>query len=525
MIKLHFNYLTSLLKAKVSNNNCIVILDAEYINWKGGIDSQSAYNRKNITEVIQISAIKVSPSFQILDTFNTYVKPNQSKPSKRILELIGTNASTINSGQKCSDALLELKKFIGECKAVSYGIDSQILNVISALQTNEDFLLIKNYLNISVLLEQNGFPINNYTSGTLYKYYEKETEEIKEHNSLDDCRSVFSFLENSQKDREYSQILEHLFEDGQKSQITLNILTPAYIRNGTADLSNFKSALETVKTIAKEIKVRHFIYNDGSTDPELNKVIERYSTRTDIEVFYEKGKNKGVIYSLSRLYDKVKKEGLDEDYVLRLNADDLLFPVAIEELLDGMNTTNTSIGYGGGLIFRNNSKDLELLHIQKITKGESLWKHLLNHRAFPHLSICWKLSTFKEIFKDFETGIPYSEDWDHALCTARYIYDNNLNFYTSYLPTYLFRRDDISLGRQQLMDFPGKISSIKGILSKQISGIRLRLHFAKDVFRLTKIRIGIMLPYEYRKFIMPRFTKKIHMGRMLEGVLKYTEPE
>lgn len=119
-----------------------------------------------------------------------------------------------------------------------------------------------------------------------------------------------------------------------------------------------------------------------------------------------------------------------------------------------------------------------------------------------------------------DPNILYSEDWEQAVMTARGLLDSKGKYIPFNEVTYLFRKEDSSLGWQQAMDMNGKINSYNLILESQINGLDFKIQSFLNKVRLVRIRIGLLLPLNMRNIIMPKFAVQIYPYDISHKVLE-----
>ncbi|KKR05612.1 MAG: hypothetical protein UT34_C0002G0119 [candidate division WS6 bacterium GW2011_GWF2_39_15] len=494
-------------------NNSIVIIDAEYTNWAGGYDPSIAYC-KGITEVFQIAALKVRTSdFEIIDTYNTYIKPSiQPILSKRIKKLCHVNQSLIDCSPSLTEEYTNLKRFIGESKVISYGIDIDIINInLKMFNSINDGLRCKT-INLYSLLKANGFPVAKYSSGNLIRYYFEDIL-FKEHKADNDVKSIHSFLLESIKRKELTQVIKEIKSDGKNvpSKPRIFILTPVYVTEINNGFKKLTFMVKSLESFNYGCNIIHLILNDGSTDLRVKNFFSMFrSSNSHYNVMFETQNNIGLLGSLDELSNILKDIVDENDYVFRLNADDLIPSHYLADLSSIIQLYSPEIIYSPCIVFHDNHNEIEIVNPPLFSNNEAGWKYLLWHKLFPHLNLCWKAHIYLKLFRKFRKDIPYSEDWLQAIETFKYAQNESANVYKLPYPGYLYRKDSSSLGRKQLLDTFGKLKSLAKILLTQKIRFLFIPHFIYEIFRFIRIRIGIGLPNEIKKFILPKWSTPLN---------------
>ncbi len=181
------------------------LFDTEFTAWEGSQETGWSKNGEE-KEIIQMSAILVKRfenKLFIIDDLNLYVKPNINKIlSDYITNLTGiTNKKIDDDGIHFMDAIEKFYKFCfynnKNIQIFSYGNDYSIIKENLKLNNvnidSKYFKWEKSFYDIRDILEKYNIPTKEYTSGTLYKYF--NINEISDvHNSEWDVLSIFYSL-------------------------------------------------------------------------------------------------------------------------------------------------------------------------------------------------------------------------------------------------------------------------------------------------------------------------------------------
>lgn len=189
-----------------------IIFDCEFTAWENSLKYNWTRNNEE-PEIISCSALKIenkNNNFKILDSFDYYIKPIiNPKLSNYIIKLTGITQEIINNEGVDFAFFIEqfynfsnnLNNKVYKLKLYSYGHDyNEIKRNLYLNNINKDskyFEWEKNFFDIRIILNKY-LDTSKYTSGTLYKYFLKDTDlnkDIKVHNSNFDTYSIYITLE------------------------------------------------------------------------------------------------------------------------------------------------------------------------------------------------------------------------------------------------------------------------------------------------------------------------------------------
>lgn len=187
-----------------------VIFDTEYTSWEGCNKNGWDADKGQYKELVQIGAVKVKRS-SVLPTYNKNVdiknyfsadtliqniKP-QINPtlSDYFINLTGIKQSDVDNAPKFKNAIEKFFDWCEDFPIYSYGADNQIvqLNIDMYALSDQIDLSDKIFYNLREILREKGFPVNEYTSGTLTKYFGVEPTHPA-HNALADTQTILDFL-------------------------------------------------------------------------------------------------------------------------------------------------------------------------------------------------------------------------------------------------------------------------------------------------------------------------------------------
>jgi len=197
-----FNFL---LNSLMELPETFCLFDTEYTAWEGSQETKwSKYGEEK--ELIQLSALllrKCKNHIFIVDQLNLFVKPKKNpKLSNYIIKLTGiTNKKLFENGISFDEAMNKFYKFSTfsdtKIKIYSYGNDYSIikenLNLNKYDKNHKYYDWETSFFDLKHILEKYNIPTSDYTSGTLYKYFNiSETADV--HNSEWDVLSMYYSL-------------------------------------------------------------------------------------------------------------------------------------------------------------------------------------------------------------------------------------------------------------------------------------------------------------------------------------------
>lgn len=156
-----------------------------------------------------------------------------------------------------------------------------------------------------------------------------------------------------------------------------------------------KQTLESVLLQKTQFSYQIICVNDGSTD-NSGEILSQYSSEEHIKVIYQE--NSGISAARNR-----GLEAAESEFVMFLDADDLLLPGAIEGLVKQQRLSDSDIVVGGFLTFEK-LEDLRFLRT-----GEFLWEVLDQENAWFKVTdgFPWGKIYRKQLWKDVRFPVGY----------------------------------------------------------------------------------------------------------------------
>lgn len=167
-----------------------IVLDLEW---------NSAYYKPQgrfINEIIQIGAVKLSENFEVIDTFQVYIKSKiVKKLSNRTINLTGITNEQMNSGIVFRDAVVRYNEWAGNDNITMTWSDSDLYAIVensrifldNSLRFSIDgYLDLQSYIQGELRLQ--GHPITNQISlGNAAEMLNISTDGFELHNAQDDA--------------------------------------------------------------------------------------------------------------------------------------------------------------------------------------------------------------------------------------------------------------------------------------------------------------------------------------------------
>ena len=130
------------------------------------------------------------------------------------------------------------------------------------------------------------------------------------------------------------------------NKIKLTVALPVYNQE--------KLIIKALDSIPNRDDIEIIVCDDGSTDLTYQKTDEYKRSNNKNIILFDNKENKGVAYTVNRLYDKAKGE-----YIVLLGSDDYFYTEEFEkaiELLDGTDLVYFNLQINDGTIFRLNEE-------------------------------------------------------------------------------------------------------------------------------------------------------------------------
>lgn len=148
------------------------------------LDLETTGLNANSHDILQVSAIKFSEDFTLMETFNEYIKVGYV--SDFILNFIHVNRCFLDENAKYKDQVLNhLKLFLSDvCVLVGHNIKSFDIKFLNNNGVNTDCFEIVDTLHYSRLINKS---LPSHKLDYLVSYYEIENKFGLTHNSINDC--------------------------------------------------------------------------------------------------------------------------------------------------------------------------------------------------------------------------------------------------------------------------------------------------------------------------------------------------
>ena len=234
-----------------------IVLDLEW---------NSAYYKPQgrfINEIIQIGAVKLSDSFEIVDTFQVYVKSKiVKKLSNRTINLTGITNEQMNSGLTFRDAVSRYNEWAGQGNVTMTWSDSDLYAIVENSRIfldNSMRFVIDGYLDLQSYIQGElkliGHPITNQISlANAAEMLGVSTEGFELHNAQDDAYLCAIMLRRTYNKERF----EKLVRDTSDSTFYDRLFFRAYCISNINDKRIDKKALRFVcPTCKKSLKSKN----------------------------------------------------------------------------------------------------------------------------------------------------------------------------------------------------------------------------------------------------------------------------
>lgn len=224
--------------------------------------------------------------------------------------------------------------------------------------------------------------------------------------------------------------------------------------------------------------INYYICIDGPIDDKLNAVIFRH--QQFIRYLAKNDTNLGLAKSLNRLIHALG----DEEYVFRMDSDDISVPYRLEKQLDFMET-NPEIGICGSSLIEIDENGQH----QKIRcyyeKNEEIVENMYKGTAVGHPTVCFRRNSLDKL-RGYNEKLRVSQDIDLWFRAIR----NDVKFYNIQKPLLLYRKADSFYSRRSIQKAFNEFSIYwKGCNQLYGFGIRNLFPLMRLVFRLMPLKI------------------------------------
>ena len=144
---------------------------------------------KNAT-ITEIGAILTNEKFEIIDTFETFVRTDYIPPF--ITKLTGITASMTQSGLTLEEAMLELSLFAKDAEVYAHNAKFDKSFIRHYLEETNTKYLPSNWVDTIVIFKRRWPDLPNYKLETLIKYFDLADKE--DHRALSDAKHTWTLL-------------------------------------------------------------------------------------------------------------------------------------------------------------------------------------------------------------------------------------------------------------------------------------------------------------------------------------------
>lgn len=192
-----------------------IVLDLEW---------NSAYYKPQgrfINEIIQIGAVKLDDSFNVIDTFQVYIKSQiVKKLSNRVIDLTGITNERMNSGVGFRDAVSRYNAWAGTDNVTMTWSNSDLYAIVENTRIfldNSVKFSLYNYLDLQSYIQGElrimGHPITNQISlANAAEMLGISVDGFELHNAQDDAMLCGVMLKNTYNAERFSKLIKNAAE-------------------------------------------------------------------------------------------------------------------------------------------------------------------------------------------------------------------------------------------------------------------------------------------------------------------------
>ena len=179
--------------------NEFIIFDTEYTSWEGSL-KRNWSNKNEYKELVAIGALHVSIKKNKMEIKNKlkilFIPKINSKLSNYFVNLTGiTNQDIKNEGYTFIKGMDLFLNFTNNLPIYSYGNDYEIIEEnLNLYDINLDINKDK-FLDIVPFFRSFNIDTKKYTSGEIHRHFNIIIDNIKVHDPLFDCISMFKTIE------------------------------------------------------------------------------------------------------------------------------------------------------------------------------------------------------------------------------------------------------------------------------------------------------------------------------------------
>ena len=167
------------------------------------------------------------------------------------------------------------------------------------------------------------------------------------------------------------------------------------------NLEHFKESIDSIKNQSKSCRLNIYLHIDGEIPADMNAYIEQESFHCVVR----SNPNVGLALGLNKLIERLG----EEDFIFRMDADDITVPGRFEYQLDYM-VTHPEVDLSGGSIGEFLGQEDNIVSVRKYPLINSKIQRTL-YRASPlaHVTVCFRRGFFDK-FGVYPTSYPFNED-------------------------------------------------------------------------------------------------------------------
>ncbi|ENP8342184.1 glycosyltransferase [Vibrio harveyi] len=167
------------------------------------------------------------------------------------------------------------------------------------------------------------------------------------------------------------------------------------------NLEHFKESIKSIKVQSKVCTINIYLHIDGKIPDDMNTYIEQENFHCVVRSY----PNAGLAIGLNKLIEQLG----EEDFVFRMDADDIIVPGRFEYQLNYMNS-HPEVDVSGGSISEFLGEETNIVSVRKYPLTDQKIQETL-YRASPlaHVTVCFRRGYFEK-FGVYPTSYQFNED-------------------------------------------------------------------------------------------------------------------
>ena len=267
-----------------------IVLDLEW---------NSAYYKPQgrfLNEIIQIGAVKMNDDFEIIDTFQVYIKSKiVKKLSNRTISLTGITNEQMNSGVVFREAVRRYNEWAGESITTMTWSDSDLYAIVENSRIFLDNSLkfsLGNYLDLQSYIQGElrlqGHSITNQISlGNAAEMLSISTENFELHNARDDALICALMLKANYNENRFKKYIRDTTESSFYDRLFFRSYYISNINDKRIDKKALRFSCPSCKKALKSKNKWRFKNNWLRTEMSCDKCNAKYRAMVSFKQTYD----------------------------------------------------------------------------------------------------------------------------------------------------------------------------------------------------------------------------------------------